>query len=187
MTRRVSRQLSRKVGSGVWVILASAAIPLATPSTGSAQAPVPTPLDSARADSAAFATLPAPVLEVLDVRRRITPESADPNVVCVPLSGTADGSRRQRLQGRLGDGTSLVVFARFTARGSLGRVEFVRRLTSGEQRGYTWDAAGDATTAMEWPAGESTASSYPIPRGGGVPRAVRALGRLVMRWSCAEG
>jgi hypothetical protein len=140
--------------------------------------------DSLRGDSAAFATLPATVLEVLDVRSRITPESADPNLVCVPLSRTSDGSKRQRLQGKLGDGTSLVVFARERTRGALGRVEFVRRLLTGEQRGYTWDMVGDATIATEWKAGETSATSYPIPRGGPIPRAVRSLGRLVMQWSC---
>ena len=160
---------------------------LALPSIGEGQRPAPADADSARADSAAFASLPPSVLEVLDVRARISPERADPNVVCVPLSATSDASRRQRLQGRLGDGTSLVVFARFTPRGSLRRVEFVRRLQSGIQRGYTWDSAGDATTAMEWPAGASEATSYPIPRGAAIPRAVRALGRLVARWSCAAG
>lgn len=166
------------------VVAVCALMALASPSD--AQRPPSIDADSARGDSAAFATLPPAAREVLDVRRRITPENADPNIVCVPLSATSDGSRRQRLQGRLGDGTSLVVFARFTPRGSLQRVEFVRRLDSGVQRGYTWDLAGDATTAMEWAAGTSAATSYPIPRGGAIPRAVRALGRIVARWSCAD-
>lgn len=143
-------------------------------------------VDSVRADSAAFATLPPGVLDVLDVRSRITPESADPNLVCVPLSRTSDGSRRQRLQGRIGDGTSLVVFARTSASGAIARVEFIRRLQSGEQRGYTWDALGDATTASEWKAGETNATSYPVPRGGPIPRSLRALGRLVLMWSCPQ-
>jgi hypothetical protein len=140
--------------------------------------------DSARADSAAFDALPPALREVLDVRARVTPTSADPNVVCVVLSTTSDGSTRQRLQGRLADGTSLVVFARSSKRGALRRVEFVRKLASGEQRGFTWDAEGDATTGMEWPAGSTVSTSYKVPRGSPVPRAIRALGRLVAAWSC---
>jgi hypothetical protein len=146
---------------------------------------VQTSPDSLRADSAAFDALPERLRDVLDVRSRINPASADPNVVCVRLSTTSDGSRRQRLQGRLGDATSLVVFARVSARGALGRVEFVRRLANGEQRGFTWDAAGDATTGMDWAVGSTVSTSYPIPRGSPIPRALRGLGRIVAGWSCA--
>lgn len=140
--------------------------------------------DSVRADSAAFDALPEPLRELLDVRTRIRPSSADPNVVCVALSATSDGSTRQRLQGRLGDGTSLVVFARSSKSGALRRVEFVRRAATGEQRGFTWDAEGDETKGMDWPAGSTVSTSYPVPRGGPVPRALRALGRLVASWPC---
>ena len=149
------------------------------PATAAAFSP-----DSLRADSAAFDALPPPLRELLDVRTRIRRESADPNLVCVALSATSDGSTRQRLQGRLGDGTSLVVFARSSKSGALRRVEFVRRVASGEQRGFTWDAEGDETKGMDWPAGSSVSTSYPVPRGGPVPRALRALGRLVASWPC---
>lgn len=154
------------------------------PNSEASAKPIPSTIDSLRADSAAFAALPEPVREVLDVRSRLQQSTADPNLICVPLSGTSDGSRRQRVQGRLGDGSSLVVFARVDRRGRLGRVEFVRRLPSGVQRGYTWDAAGDATVELEWPAGSMRASSGPVPKGGPIPRAVRALGRLVLTWPC---
>ncbi len=154
------------------------------PNSEASAKPIPSTIDSLRADSAAFAALPEQVREVLDVRSRLQQATADPNLICVPLSGTSDGSRRQRVQGRLGDGSSLVVFARVDRRGRLGRVEFVRRLPSGVQRGYTWDAAGDATVELEWPAGSIRASSGPVPTGGPIPRAVRALGRLVLTWPC---
>lgn len=141
------------------------------------------PADSGRGDQLAFETLPPPVREVLDVRRELQPEGGDPALVCVPLSGTSDGSRRQRVQGRL-YGFGLVVFARATRSGTLARVEFVRRLPDGSQRGYTWDAEGDATTAMEWAPGSTNAESYPVPRGSPIPRAVRGLGRIVLTWPC---
>ncbi|MEO7512823.1 MAG: hypothetical protein ABIZ91_13785 [Gemmatimonadaceae bacterium] len=149
-----------------------------------ARGPISIPPDSARADAAAFASLPAPVREVLDVRSRVDRERADPNLSCVALSETSDGSRRQRVQGRLGDGTSLVVFGRITRAGALARVEFIRRLTSGVQRGFTWDAADDRTTSMEWAAGSTDAVSSPVPRGSPIPRALRGLGRLVFTWPC---
>ncbi|MEP7383320.1 MAG: hypothetical protein ABI910_16645 [Gemmatimonadota bacterium] len=148
--------------------------------------PIPSPGDSARGDQLAFETLPPAVREVLDVRRELQPEGGDPGLVCVPLSYTSDGSRRQRVQGRV-YGFGLVVFTRATRSGALARVEFVRRLPDGSQRGYTWDAEGDATTAMEWPPGSSEAESHPVPRGSPIPRAVRGLGRVVLTWRCKAG
>lgn len=147
-------------------------------------APIPFPSDSGLADQRAFETLPPPVREVLDVRRELQPQGGDPSLVCVPLSNTSDGSRRQRVQGKP-YGFGLVVFARATRSGTLARVEFVRRLADGSQRGYTWDAQGDATTAMEWPPGSTEAESHPVPRGSPIPRAVRGLGRIVLTWPCS--
>jgi hypothetical protein len=149
-------------------------------------APIPYPADSLRADTQAFDALPPPARAILDVRRAIAPEGGAPGLACIPLSTTSDGSRRQRVQGRI-DGLGLVVFARVTREGALARVEFVRRLPGGGQRGYTWDSAGDATTMMEWPEGSTQAESAPVPRGGPIPRAVRALGRIVLTWRCVEG
>ncbi len=158
--------------------------PPATSRTGLTLAPIPFPSDSGLADQRAFETLPPPVREVLDVRRELQPQGGDPSLVCVPLSNTSDGSRRQRVQGKP-YGFGLVVFARATRSGTLARVEFVRRLADGSQRGYTWDAEGDATTAMEWPPGSTQAESHPVPRGGPIPRAVRGLGRIVLTWPCS--
>jgi len=148
--------------------------------------PIPYPPDSLRADAQAFDALPPPAKAILDVRDAIAPEGGAPGLVCIPLSTTSDGSRRQRVQGRI-DGLGLVVFARVTRQGTLARVEFVRRLPGEEQRGYTWDSVGDATTMMEWPPGSTQEVSSPVPRGGPIPRAVRALGRLVLTWRCVEG
>lgn len=148
--------------------------------------PIPISTDSALADDEAFRTLPRSAREVLDVRRHIRPGAADAGITCVPLSTTSDGSRRLRLQGRLTDGLALVVFARATRRGTLARVEFVRRLATGGQAGYTWDAEGDATTAMDWPPGSTEATTHPVPRGGPIPRALRGLGRIVLSWRCVE-
>lgn len=148
--------------------------------------PIPYPADSLRPDEQAFDALPAPARTILDVRQAIAPEGGAPGLACIPLSTTSDGSRRQRVQGRI-DGLGLVVFARVTRAGTLARVEFVRRLPGGGQRGYTWDSAGDLTTMMEWPEGSTQAESSPVPRGGPIPRAVRALGRVVLTWRCVEG
>jgi len=147
--------------------------------------PIPVPTDSGRGDQLAFASLPDAVREVLDVRRELQPTGDATGLSCIPLSYTSDGSRRQRVQGRV-RGFGLVVFARVARDGALARVEFVRRLPDGSQRGYTWDTAGDATTAMDWPPGSTEATSHPVPRGGPIPRAVRALGRLVLTWRCAD-
>lgn len=147
-------------------------------------APIPFPSDSGLGDQRAFESLPSPVREVLDVRRELQAKGGDPSLVCVPLSTTSDGSRRQRVQGKP-YGFGLVVFARASRSGTLARVEFVRRLADGSQRGYTWDAEGDATVAMEWPAGSTQAETHPVPRGGPIPRAVRGLGRLVLTWPCS--
>jgi hypothetical protein len=162
-----------------------AAAPVRARGQGSPRAARSVSGDTLRADSIAFAALPAPLHELLDVRAGIQPGHGDPGVTCVPLSTTADGSRRLRLQGRLADGSSLVTFARVTGHGTLARVEFVRRLPSGEQRGFTWDLADDATTGADWAVGSTAAVTYPVPRGGPVPRAVRALGRIVATWNCA--
>ncbi len=188
--RRSLAHVSRRT----WPVAATVLVALSAPALSGAQSttrprprPAPTSTlsaDSLRADSAAFDALPSSLRELLDVRSRISRSSADPNVVCVALSATSTGSTRQRLQGRLGDGTSLVVFARSSKGGALERVEFVRRIGSGEQRGYTWDREGDATKAMDWPAGSTVSTTYPVPRGGPVPRAIRALGRLVAAWPC---
>lgn len=152
---------------------------------GPAMAPIPVDADSAKGDDEAFASLPEPVRELLDVRRQLQPWEGEVGLTCVPLSTTTDGSRRQRVQGRLADGRALVVFARVDRRGAIHRVEFVRRLANGGQAGYTWDANGDVTTRTDWPPDLSNASSHPVPRGGPIPRALRGLGRLVMAWPCA--
>jgi len=192
---------SRAIGSrgiaayGRWAfasaLLAVSAAPVAAqrpkvePPPPAKAAPIPVDADSAKGDDEAFAALPDPVREVLDVRRQLQPWDGAPGLTCVPLSTTSDGSRRQRVQGRLDDARALVVFARVDRRGALRRVEFVRRLADGGQVSYTWDAEGDATTRTDWPPELTNPSSHPIPRGGPIPRALRGLGRLVMAWPCA--
>lgn len=150
-----------------------------------AAVPIPVDPDSSRGDDEAFATLPEAAREALDVRRQLQPWEGDPGLTCVPLSTTSDGSRRQRVQGKLADSRALVVFARVDRRGVLRRVEFVRRTANGGQVGYTWDAEGDLTTRTDWPPELTNPSSHPVPRGSPIPRALRGLGRLVMAWPCA--
>jgi hypothetical protein len=137
--------------------------------------PLPIPADSVAGDNAAFNTLPAQVRQVLDVRQHIRAFGGDPAVVCVPLS-TADGSRRQQLQGRLRDGLSLVVFARATRSTACSRA---------------WSSSGDsprvgrqaylgtrrATRPWRWVGtGLLRCHIAPVPRGGPIPRALRELG-----------
>lgn len=127
-------------------------------------------------DSAAFTALSNSERELLDVREEIS----DPRLACVSLGITTTGQERRRLQGRLGDGSSVVVFARSRVdSGDITRVEFVRT-RAGVQRGFTWDAEGNATTGVDWTPDRSRATSYPIPSGGPVPQVLRGLARRVV-------
>ncbi|MBL8960618.1 MAG: hypothetical protein JNJ98_12255 [Gemmatimonadetes bacterium] len=128
------------------------------------------------ADSAAFASLSRVQRDLLDVRR----ELANPQLSCISLGVTPSGQERRRIQGRLQDGSSLVVFARSRPdSGVITRVEFVRT-RDGVQRGYTWDADGNVTTGVDWTPDRSRATSFPVPSGGPVPQVLRGLGRRVI-------
>ncbi len=131
---------------------------------------------TAAADRAAFASLSHEERRFLDVRQ----ELADTSLACVQQGTTSTGESRRRLQGRLPDGSSLVVFARVRARtGEVMRVEFVRT-RDGVQRGITWDADGNRTTGVDWNAKRTDATTYPIPSGGPVPQVLRGLARRIV-------
>lgn len=107
--------------------------------------------DSAHADSGAFATLPAKLGEVLDVRALLEPTVLQslPLADCVDLSAPTPDETRRRLQMRLADSTAIVLYAvgdRTT--GVLGHVEFIRRMPGNGQRGFTWDVVRDRTTSL---------------------------------------
>lgn len=149
--------------------------------------------DSAHADSAAFATLPSALGTVLDVRALLAPPALDslPLADCTDLAPRRPTELRRRLQLRLADSGSIVLYAvADRASGDLERVEFVRRMPGKGQRGLTWDAARDRTTSLWWPEYARgiarRAERGDLPRGGPVPRAVRALGRQLLTLSCAD-
>jgi hypothetical protein len=149
--------------------------------------------DSSHADSSAFATLPTALASVLDVRGLLAPAVLDslPLADCADLRAQGPAETRRRLQLRLADSTAIVLFAvADKTSGALERVEFVRRMPGNGQRGLTWDAGRDRTTSLWWsefPRGISRrAERGDLPRGGPVPRAVRALGRQLLTLPCPD-
>ena len=149
--------------------------------------------DSAHADSSAFAALPPALGPVLDVRTLLVPVTLDslPLAECVNFSERTPNEHRRRLRLRLKDSTAIVLYAvADKASGVLTHVEFLRRMPGMGQRGLTWDAVRDKTTSLWWseyPRGISRrAERGDLPRGGPVPRAVRALGRQLLTLSCPD-
>lgn len=149
--------------------------------------------DSAHADSSAFATLPAALGRVLDVRGLLAPSVLDslPLADCADLAARKPDETRRRLQLRLADSTAIVLYAvADRTSGVLEHVEFIRRMPGKGQRGLTWDITRDKTTSLWWseyPRGISRrAERGDLPRGGPVPRAVRALGRQLLTIPCAD-
>lgn len=149
--------------------------------------------DSAHADSSAFAALPPALGPVLDVRTLLSPLTFDslPLAECVSFSERTPNEHRRRLQLRLKDSTAIVLYAvADKTSGALTHVEFIRRMPGNGQRGLTWDAVRDKTSSLWWseyPRGISRrAERGDLPRGGPVPRAVRALGRQVLTLSCPD-
>ena len=149
--------------------------------------------DSAAADSAAFATLPSGLSTLLDLRPLLTPSALDslPLAECVVLAEGRPEEIRRRLKLRLSDSTVVVLYASADAMsGSLARVEFLRRTPHEGQRGLIWDRERDHTSSMWWTESgrgvRQRAERGGIPRGGPVPRAVRALARRLFTIPCAD-
>lgn len=150
-------------------------------------------VDSAHADSAAFASLPPGLKALLDVRDAIGTglSSSLPLYECIHMEGNERGQIRRRLQLRFADTSAAVLFAvADRATGTLERVEFLRRTSEVGQRGFIWDRARDRTTSVWWfdsPRGLSRRDERgDLPRGGPVPRVVRALGRQLLTVPCAD-
>lgn len=149
--------------------------------------------DSAAGDRAALAALPPALQQLLrlepyldDAYLRATPK-AECRVLDAELPERLRAERR-RVRMRLPDSSAVVVYVRAAAgSAALERVEVVRRPAGGEQVGFIWDGSDDGTVEVRWPAelrgGTETA---PQPRGGPVPRAIRALGRRVLALDCAS-
>jgi hypothetical protein len=148
--------------------------------------------DSAPGDSAASATLPPALASALAVEPYLTDRyvAATPGGDCVVQGKPGDAELRRRVHLRLPDSSALVVFARAdTGTLTLRRVEVVRNPVGDEQLGFVWDGEEDRTTAVRWAdRGRGRAEEAPFPRGGPLPRALRALGRRLMTLTCpAEG
>lgn len=151
-------------------------------------------IDSALADSSAFASLPRRLQALLDVRPAIEHVATTLPLSlheCIQYPGEESGQVRRRLQLRYPDSSAVVLFA--VAReqdGALERVEFIRRTPREGQRALTWEARRDRTTSVWWfeyPIGRIRREERgEIPRGSPVPRAVRALGRQLLVATCAD-
>jgi hypothetical protein len=149
--------------------------------------------DSAIADAAAFASLPRGLSTLLDLREELVPESLTVanEAECVVLERQRRGEEQRRLTMRLADSSTVVLFViAEDSTGALERVEFIRRLPRSGQRGLTWDAKRDLTTSAWWTEPQAGVRRRPdrgdIPRGGPVPRALRALGRRLLTLPCEE-
>lgn len=148
--------------------------------------------DSAAGDRAALVALPPALQQVLrlepyldDSYLRSTP-FAECRVLDADLPERLRAERR-RVRMRLPDSSAVVVYVRAAAgSATLERVEIVRRPMGGEQLGFIWDASGDGTLEVRWPPElRGGTEAAPQPRGGPVPRAVRAIGRRVLALDCA--
>jgi len=148
--------------------------------------------DSAHGDSAAFAALPAGLLALLDVRDAIlSGPAALPLYECIQTDGDDARDLRRRLQMRFADSSAAVLYAvADRSSGTLERVEFLRRTPSAGQRGFIWDRTRDRTTSAWWfesPRGLARRDERgTLPRGGPVPRSIRALGRQLLTVPCAD-
>lgn len=153
--------------------------------------------DSAAGDSAALAALPPRLRQAMGIERHLTDSAiaASPGDSCRILPARTPAaalSERRQVHLRLPDSSAVVMFVRADADGAgLERVEVVRNPVDGQQLGWVWDARDDDTIEARWPRGpRGFIESAPQPRGGPIPRAVRALGRRVLALSActvAEG
>ena len=144
--------------------------------------------DSASGDSAAFATLPEPMLEFLDVRTALATLSVDDSG-CSILPPREENELRRRIRLRLSNQTSASLYVvADDSSGIIARVEYLRREPGRGQRGLIWDGERDRTTSTWWT--ETTwglsrrVERGEIPRGSPAPRALRGLARHLLLLPC---
>ena len=147
--------------------------------------------DSAAADSVAFASLPPSLDGWLDVRELLTEPAREtlPLAECQELEPIDAGLYRRRMRIRTADDVFVVLYAvADRSNGMLDRVEFIRRTPRNGQRGLVWESARDRTLSTWWNETSLGLSRRvergEIPRGGPVPRAMRALGRQLFTLPC---
>lgn len=147
--------------------------------------------DSASADAAAIGSLPSG-LRMLDLREVLTDDglASLPSARCEVLDYGRGGEVRRRLTLRLADSGTVLIHVTASDSGSLERVEFIRRTPRRGQRGLIWDARQDRTTSVWWPEPDRTTRRRvdrgTIPRGGPVPRSLRAVGRQALTVPCPD-
>ncbi len=148
-------------------------------------------VDSALGDSAALSSLPPALAQWLDVRALLTSEGQSNLALaeCRDLDSPDPSLLRRRLRLRLGDSEALELYAvADTDSGTLERVEFIRRRAQQGKRGIVWERERDRTLSTWWretPWGLSRrVERGELPRGGPVPRALRALGRQLLTMPC---
>lgn len=145
-------------------------------------------IDSSVADSAALATLPPALASLFDVQPELAAGAGD---ACELLESRYDGDQRRRVRLTTRDsGTITLEVLANAATGALTRVEFTRRVPGNGQRRLIWDGPSDRTVSLWWTQSSSgirrRAEQGNIPRGGPVPRVLRALGRQLLTVPCAE-
>lgn len=155
--------------------------------------------DSATGDSAAFASLPPALSPWLDIRALMTDSAlhALPLAECRALEPMDPDRQRRRLRLRLEDSSVVVLYAVAgpiplavdePSFGRIERVEFIRRTPRQGQRGILWDGDRDRTLSTWWNETQWGLSRRvergELPRGGPVPRAMRALGRQLFVLPC---
>ncbi len=180
------------------MVAASVAAMLAAGVALHARAPLPgddrTPYerlfaDSAAGDSAAIATLPHS-LQVLDLRERLTPEGlAERSAACRELPTNRRRETRRYVAMKLEDGSTIAIQAEADdSTGVLEEVEFVHRIPRHGQRSLTWERHHDRTSSAWFPEPERgvrrRVERGKIPRGGPIPRALRAAGRQLLTLPC---
>lgn len=142
--------------------------------------------DSSAGDSAAFATLPGSLREFLDIRDAMGDAMPDR---CDVMPSRQRHEERRRLRMTFADSSRVLLYAvADDSTGALERVEYIRRIPTKGQRGLIWDGERDRTTSTWWSETRWGLSRRvergDIPRGGPLPRALRALGRQLLLLPC---
>lgn len=148
--------------------------------------------DSLATDSAAFAALPPRLRPWLGIAEFVTAEQFEtqPFAACDELLQGAPSERRLRLRLRLPDSSTVLLYSvADREHGTLERVELIRRIPRGGQRGFIWSVTRDRTESVWWNDPSSgrgrRVERGEIPKSSPIPRALRALGRRLNTLPCA--
>jgi len=143
----------------------------------------------ARADSAATAAIPPGLVDVLtlDMYLRDDYLRTTEGASCVVQSAPGAPEERRRVRAPLPDSALVIVYVRSATDTAPRRVEVLRRAGSGEQIGVAWTADENDVAVVRWPNGLDRPPEQGVyPRGGPLPRVLRALGRRARALSCGR-